>query len=56
MIYNYVKEYERAEQDLMLAKQLEPENQAVKTKLVVLGERNKALNIKYAEAMKKYFN
>lgn len=51
-----LQEYEKAMDDLQRAKQLDPDNQAVRTKLVLLDEKNKALNAKYAQAMKKFFS
>jgi FK506-binding protein 4/5 len=54
--YIEIQEYEKASTDLLKAKQLDPENKAVKVKLAVLDERKKALNAQYAQAMKKLFS
>jgi len=54
--YIETQEYEKANDDLLKAKELDPENKAVKIKLADLGEKEKALNAKYAEAMKKFFS
>jgi len=51
-----IQEYEKASNDLLKAKELDPGNQAVKNKLTVLDEKKKVLNAKYAQAMKKLFS
>ncbi|ODM91802.1 hypothetical protein Ocin01_14879 [Orchesella cincta] len=54
--YIEIQEYEKAGDDLLKAKELDPGNQAVKNKLTLLDERKKVLNAKYAQAMKKFFS
>lgn len=54
--YIELQEYEKAEQDLEKAKNLDPENSAVKNKINLLEDRKKVLNAKVAVGMKKYFS
>ncbi|CAL8111520.1 unnamed protein product [Orchesella dallaii] len=51
-----IQEYEKANDDLLKAKELDPGNQAVRNKLTLLDEKKKVLDQKYAQAMKKFFS
>ncbi|CAL1270206.1 unnamed protein product [Larinioides sclopetarius] len=53
--YVQLQEYEKAKEDLTLAQQFEPKNQAVTKQLQILKSRVQKLNQYYASAMKKYF-
>lgn len=54
--YIEIQEYEKANEDLLNANTLDPTNKAIQSKLAYLNEKEKALNAKYAQAMKKYFS
>lgn len=54
--YLELQEYEKAQEDLLAAQQLEPKNQAIARQLQILKSRVQKLNQYYAKAMKKMFS
>lgn len=54
--YVELQEYEKAQEDLLAAHQLEPKNQAIARQLQILKSRVQKLNQYYASAMKKMFS
>lgn len=54
--YLELQEYEKAQEDLMAAQELEPKNKAIARQLQILKSRVQKLNQYYASAMKKMFS
>ncbi|XP_015929701.1 uncharacterized protein [Parasteatoda tepidariorum] len=54
--YVQLQEYEKAKDDLDIAQQLEPKNQAIAKQQQLLKSQVQKLNQYYASAMKKYFS